>query len=479
MTFSDAATQQREREAQALKRFLSYCLIGSLGLHGVALFLKVNPNQSLDEPEEITIVVTQPLEPEVEPEPVPPEESVALEDVPEPVSSEPPSEPLSTTLLEEPIAPPPPSQSVAAPTAPVEATEEETVEEPTEDVLTETDSQPEPSAATVPTPDPNRRSVQDLLQNLRRNRQPARSTATERSGDSSNPSNATAATGNESTATAPASPGVITEPGTGSEEDGDSSEGGAASCRSCPQVNYPRSALEAGAEGRVRVIAETDEQGRVVGVTLIESSGNADLDQAVLEQVRREYEFDGAGAGAAIPIEVDMTIEGSDYNREAAERGQRTEVELPAQAAEEPSETPETAAESTEPDAPAATSIEPQLEPSLIPTPETDEQPQIIDSSPVPSSPASPPASETEAQPEVSDTPEVTEPEPLPELLDEPIEPEPPVEPEISEPLPESFLEEPLVEPEILPPPAEPEAYEPELAPEPALEVAPSSQPQS
>lgn len=437
MAFSDAATRQREREAHTLKQFLTYCLVGSLGLHGVALLFKINPKSPLNEPEEITIIVSEAIEPEVEPEPDSAileepiiENELPLSDVSEPVTNE----PLSTAMIAEPVTPLPPSASIAPlpepvaeerpPAAPVP--DEQPVDIPTTDVPTAPDNPPE--APTVASPEPStstpRRQSTGLLEALRRNR--LRSTLERSTGSSRD----TAAEPRQESSTTP-NPGIIAP--SSPEANGENPGSGAASCRNCPEVDYPENALRAGAEGRVRVVAETDAQGRVVSVILMESSGNPDLDQAVLEQVRREYEFDGAGAGTTIPIEIDMTIEGSDYNREVTERGERTEVELPATATE-PSETPESAAVEPIDPSPSAdpapveplSTPEPEPEPTREPAsesepaspPTTTRQPEIIDSFPVPSELDPSLLAPEEPQPAPSVAPSFTELELAPEVTD-------------------------------------------------------------
>jgi TonB family protein len=460
MALSKTAAQQREQEIHALKRFLAYSLIGSLGLHGVALLFKINPPQSAKEPapEEITIIVSEPIEsPVVEDSQVP--EVTELSEDSAPSAPPPASLETATTLLEEPIAPPAPTEPVTD--SPVQ---EETLLESVvpEEVPATPTPENRPAIDRPQTTEP-RQSMQDFLQQLRRNRQQSSETATDsddRPADSIAPSTAPDSNGTDATATAPSPPG-----------NGGTGEGVSASCRSCPTIDYPDSALSAGAEGRVRVVAETDEQGRVIGVTLTESSGNAELDQAVLEQVRQEYEFNGVSAGSAIPIEIDMTIEGSDYNREVQQRGERTEVELPSSAPtevveESPPQTaaePETETESLDP----GTLVDP---PTPLSSPDTDPEPSHL--------PSPDPTAETEAEPELpttapSEAP-LSSPEPsnaADELLieDVPAE-EAPAEDVLVEPSVDFFDSPPELSPELPQAPLEPEPA-PEPIAEPSLEI--------
>lgn len=213
--------------------------------------------------------------------------------------------------------------------------------------------------------------------------------------------------------------------GAGSREaSGEASASRQIACRSCPKPEYPTAALESGAEGSIRVNVEVDENGRVVGVSLVGSSGNADLDQAVLETVREQYEFEGVGdGGATIPIEVDMTLDGSDFNRRARERGDQTSIETQAPApVAEPAPRP---IEST-PAAPTVAPIE------LLPTPSP------TSAEPTPSvSPSEP----MEGMP-------VANPEPI-----SPVEPDPSASASQSEPLrPEAApMSEPMANPDPIP----------------------------
>jgi TonB family protein len=181
---------------------------------------------------------------------------------------------------------------------------------------------------------------------------------------------------------------------------------------------------------------DVDANGNVIGVILTGSSGNAALDQAVLETVREQYEFQGVGSGgASIPIEVDMTLEGSDANRAAREQGERREVTVPSAAPVAEDSSPTEAATEVPQASPQAAPTEP-LNPSSAtdPTPQSpeaaSEEPQPTESSPVPSTESSPLLPEETPLPEVAPaSPEsVLEPEPIPEAIpSEPayVEPEP------------------------------------------------------
>jgi TonB family protein len=201
-------------------------------------------------------------------------------------------------------------------------------------------------------------------------------------------------------------------------------------CRRCPSPEYPRSALQAAAEGRVQMAVDLDSQGRVVGVRLANSSGNTELDRAVLETVRQRWRFEGVRGGASnVPVEVYMTVDESELNQRAQDWGDRTAIEIPdagfatsSEAAPEavPESVPESVPENT------GASIRPQQ-----PTPESSPA-SIPQSVPTPVS-APIPSTLPESEPEMIPEPipaAVSEPDPapIPESVPEP-EPEPFVEP--------------------------------------------------
>ena len=118
-------------------------------------------------------------------------------------------------------------------------------------------------------------------------------------------------------------------------------------CQNCVRPEYPESALESGAEGQPVVSVDINPDGSVRSVTLTRSSGNPAIDQAAI-QAARNSRFQPVSGGASVPIEYDLTIEGSRRNREAQRRGERQSVEVPT----EPSPTPEAAASESTPTTP-------------------------------------------------------------------------------------------------------------------------------
>jgi TonB family protein len=194
-------------------------------------------------------------------------------------------------------------------------------------------------------------------------------------------------------------------------------------------------------EGTVKVMVDYDENGNVVSATLVDSSGHTVLDEAVLETVRERYRLrDNSGSGSTV-LSVDMTIDGSDFNREAQERGDRREVNIPPPhpvAAEEvPTNEATTPTETTPPaiapsesvlrDVPPESPSPEPAEPPVAPSPEaattqTPSAPSVLEAVP----------SVLEAVPS-PEAPAVLQPAPEPTYV-------PPPEP-VNEPLPEPVYE--------------------------------------
>ncbi|GAB4384566.1 MAG: hypothetical protein Kow00121_48270 [Elainellaceae cyanobacterium] len=511
MTFSDTVAQQRDQQEKRLKRFITYSLAGSLALHGVFLLSKVRYWQpEASEPEEIAIIVTESLEQEPIEETPPaefsepaPESDLATADtgLVEPGAATfveaPPAPPVSEPLAEkEPIAEEEPEPQPAVPITEdeiendlAEEQVEDIAEEPTEEPLAESDEE-----VAEATPEP--RDFSNLLEELRRARQQTRQTR-QTATESSTPSSTSGVTPNNPSEAGDRSPTAAIGP-TGLSSGSDSSEGsdtgtapasGAGDdsgqggqrevrCRGC-DFDYPESAN--GAEGTAQVVVETDEQGRVISVTLSGSSGNPELDQAALEQARERVRLQGARAGESYPIEIDFVQPGSEAAERAEERGDRTSITV---------SDPEPAAETPELADPAtATNQSPEPQPSISPEPGAESPSGAVIETPEPlvtpeggMAPEPEPSSVSpEATPEATPDAaiETLEPEPalVPELpweAEPSFETTPDLEPEVPvapEPIPE-VISEPVFPSESLPPSTLPEPV-PDLAPLP--EAAPES----
>jgi TonB family protein len=460
MALPEFANQKREQERKSLKVLLTRTLAASLALHVGLLLLNIKPlwTATTPESEEIAIVITEDEEPEEELIKEPPEEelltggsggspAVAPVEAVEPVAL---AEPVPLAPIPEPLVEPSP-----------QPTEEPIAESPVEPSPTPTATPTEqPTATPTPTAPTPQRSIQDLLNQLRRDRD-----ARSRSAAVGTPSLPSGTGTGEGTGLVNGS-GDGTGNGTGNGSgDGSSNGSGNGSgdgdgeaaaprspgqgrriaCRNCPDVDYPEEALRQRQEGTVKVLVDYDENGNVIGATLVDSSGHTVLDEAVLETVRERYRLRDTGGSGSTVLSIDMTIDGSEFNQQAESRGDRRAVDIPppAPVAEEPT--------------PSDTAAEPIADP-IIPAPTND----------TPTTPA--PESPQEAAAPAA-------PVPLPDPIADP-QPEPPAaapEPAYVPP-PEPAYEEP--DPVPLPEPIY-EAPAPESAPaeapppEPAAPVAP------
>lgn len=364
MTFSSTVAQQRAQQTSTLKRFVTYSLVGSLAVHGLGMFLKVSQSTVSEDltPDEITIVVTEPpLETLPEETPMAPPEP----QLPATASTTATNPAPTATVVETPTAPPeeapvdePEPQPTPVAELPIEADTEETIAD--ESVPEATSDEPTETVAEAL--EPRDRNLRDLLNDLRQSRPSSTNMPTpgrEPGGFAPNQFNRPGIGDEETAAVGPTSPGIETNPGTepGGEDAGDRSPRGSRSreisCQGC-DFDYPDEAD--GAEGQAQVIVETDDQGRVISVTLSRSSGNAALDRAALEQARRRVRLNNAQAGESYPIEIDFVQPDSDAARRARERGDRRSITIT-----EPE--PETAAEPT----PGATQSPTGQTPSSLP----------------------------------------------------------------------------------------------------------------
>lgn len=307
MMRSEEVDQQRTKEFKALKRFVGGSLIGSLLLHSMVLSLKTNDRWSLKniEPTEIAIVPPKPL-----PSPQPPE-------LPEPETPEPETP--------EPETPMPPIRPELSSTA---EAEQQIRPQPTPAL---------PQAVGTPEGRPDVAANESPLVGsglaegeggfsegigLNRSNSPIRGSG---GGARRGVPGGDPAAVPESEPVSPPSSAPTPAPESDSE---DSSRW--AVCRRCPPPDYPRNALQSGLEGRVQVTVDIDRRGRVTGVRLANSSGDAALDRAVLETVQEQWRFENIVGGAEdVPVEVYMTVNGSELHQQAEAWGEQTAVEVP------------------------------------------------------------------------------------------------------------------------------------------------------
>jgi len=380
MSLSPTATQQRDRQVSFSRPLLAWSAAGSLALHGglLPVILLLARQDPPAQPAAIELVFTEPVEPVVEelPEPEPAIFDEATQD--------------NTPV---PLQPQPESFASAPTSASVQEVPDTTVDEVAEPDVSEPSSNP----------------LDNLLASIRQRRPsstqgtPSASTdgtASTGTADSSAPSSNPSGTGSE-VATGPSSSGPPS-PSPGPRT---------VACRSCPKPSYPRSALDAGVEGTISIMVDINSNGNVTSATLVGSSGNSALDQAALSTVRRRWRFQPIRGGASgVVVSVVMSIQGSDLNQRATERGDRESVEIPSpdvateeDNTEESAESPDPSGESPSEDASNAPSTGP-VAPDDAPeataepiSPETVSQPEPT--------PAPEPASEApEPQPESSES---------------------------------------------------------------------------
>ncbi|MBF2050438.1 MAG: TonB family protein [Leptolyngbya sp. IPPAS B-1204] len=291
--------RQRAKETTGLRRFVGTSLLASLFLHVLVLSLQADRRWSLKPktPTEVTIV---PPEPRVSPSPqvLPSPEPI---NQPEPLPSAPP-ELSAPTESEQPIPPLP--QATTTP-----------------------EGRPEVAVNESPLVGSGLAEGTGGFSegiSLNRSDSPIRGSGggARRGVPGGDPGIAPTPV-NPPPATAPSpAPSPLAPPETNSRW---------AVCRRCPSPDYPRTALQSGREGRVLVTVDLDRRGRVTGVRLADSSGDAELDRAVLNTVRKQWRFEAIPGGAEnLPVEVYMTVNGSELNQQAQVWGNQTAVEVPA-----------------------------------------------------------------------------------------------------------------------------------------------------
>jgi len=504
MTFSSTVAQQRQKQTVTLQRFIT-------SLHGLGLFLKVAQppvNEEIAQ-EEITIVVTEP------PEELPPEETEIVPDPQAPaVATAPPAATTpSTTVVETPVETAPPEEPVVEEDVVEEdVVEEDVVEEPeplpspvadvpvdevVEDIPEEVLEEPTETIAATPP----RRNLRDLLNDLRQSQETTNPVADAPVSDASptrgprgfdpsqfsRPGTAEGVT----TAAGPTTSGTGTSPAPSAPQgEGDRPNPGSSSreisCRGC-DFDYPEEAD--GAEGQAQVVVETDEQGRVISVTLSRSSGNAALDRAALQQARERVRLNNARAGESYPLEIDFVQPNSDAARRAQERGDRRSItvndpepivtesptpptnpveqadqvtpdeapsspELPVTSSPQPSSTPNATQDEEQPQENRPESTTPEV----VTTPET---PDPVQSSPSPrpsSSPAPSPTPSVRPSPAATRSPAAPQPAAAPPERPAPPPPSapPPPPPVNTAPPPRPVSAPPTAQPPSTPPPPEP-----------------------
>lgn len=406
MSLSEICVQQHQHEQSKLKLLLLWGLFGSVAAHGIALGLSQVKlwQDPADELEPIELIVA---EPQTRPVPDPPEPVKLSTQTNDPVAaaaSAPP--PAAVTTPSTTMSPPVQPVALESPEPLTDTQAESAIEEPQGTV--------DPDAMVTEPAAAQSGSLRDLFQRLRESQ----------AGSGSSPS-ATAGGGRVPNAAAGSSPGGAPSR-SASNGRGQGQGSRTIACENCVRPNYPQSALAAGVEGQPKVSVDINPDGSVRSVTLTRSSGNAAIDQAAIQAARRSR-FRPVSGGASVPIEYDLTIEGSRRHRDARRRGERQAVNL----------TPDPASTADTEAAPAASA------PPASPTPSA---PSTSGDETSPSRPTAPPVS---SEPRVP-APAVREPAPAAAPAAVPT-PAPALAPEPAPPAPMPNSPEPVEEPPTYP----------------------------
>ncbi|MCW5313487.1 TonB family protein [Nostoc sp. KVJ3] len=371
MSFSGITVEQRSKEVEALKSFLTYSLIGSLALHigvlssGIGNYLTRVPTGE-DEPIEVAIVDSPTTEPEK-----------PLEKIPEEPKKEP--EVVQKQSIE--------TQSVQKPVQ--ELIEKPKIQPVQEQPKQTTQIQPVPQQPrqttqiqSVPQQPKQTTQIQPVLQQPRQttqNSQPTdgkiapkpfipMTTVAPQSGGGGGNSVLTGNSGSSGVGLSTGSGG-----GSGSGSGGGSGSGigsgsgsgigsgsgsgigsgsgngvgnrptvataptppkinssgngnGRAACREC-NAKYPEAARRRGVEGRVEVAVDTDAQGNVTNVRVARSSGNRDLDEETMRQARDWKLKPAEGGRQGVSIATEFAIKGSSRSRQVQERQAQRQAE--------------------------------------------------------------------------------------------------------------------------------------------------------
>ncbi|ARV59425.1 hypothetical protein BZZ01_13030 [Nostocales cyanobacterium HT-58-2] len=389
MSFSSTATEQRGQEAKALRTFLAFSLIGSLGLHtgvlasGIVnnIFQKVQEVEK--EPIEVAVIDTPPAPKPVEEskELVKPRQEAPKAKIIEPIK--PPSvEQPKPVLPEKTVVVPPkppvlPKQTVIVPQKPrvqpqklVTPPLEKPIPKPQPEIpqpLTQTQSKPE--SAPKPQADENLKQTLRDLQNSKAtqggggggggggNSPPIATGSGEGTVRSGTGTGTGIGSGSGSGIGTGVGSGIGTGIGSGSGSGigtgsgsgigsgkGSSTEVATrprpripaasrlnfADCVRC-DIKYPERAKQQGIEGRPGVAFDVDKNGKVNNVRLIRPSGHRELDEALVEQAR-DFKLNSAAAGRQnVQLTANFTLAGSRNNREALKRQRERQEKLEAQ----------------------------------------------------------------------------------------------------------------------------------------------------
>ncbi|KYC40937.1 hypothetical protein WA1_25320 [Scytonema hofmannii PCC 7110] len=378
MSFSGTALQHREKESKALRTFLTFSLVGSLGLHigvlasGIVNLLTRVP-EIKEEPIEVVVVEEaaaieknkpaeepiKPVKPRVEQLPkvpqAPKQEVVKTIKTPivEPIK---PVEPVPVPQKETAIVPRKleikPQKIARIVTPPVE----KPTPKPQPKVIEPTNTQSQPNLAPKQQPD------DDLTQKLRelRNVKPTRGgggggglpiATGSGSGVVATGSGGGTGTGIGSGTGSGIGSGTGSGIGSGTGSGIGSETGSGTQVATAPRprpavtkfdfvdcvkcdLKYPERAERRGIEGKPGITFDVDNNGNVINIKLTRPSGHNELDEALMNQARK-FKLNSAAAGKQnVQLVANFTKPGSRQNREALKRQREKEERRRQQQAE-------------------------------------------------------------------------------------------------------------------------------------------------
>ncbi|MEA5601718.1 TonB family protein [Nostoc sp. UHCC 0252] len=344
MSFSGTTVEQRSKEVEALKSFLTYSLIGSLALHigvlssGITNYLTRVPTEE-DDAIEFAIVDSPTPEPEKPVEKIPEEPKKLPEVIQKQSIVTPPVQKPVQEVIERPKIEPiqkQPQQTTQNP-QPVQQPQQTTQnpqpanrEIAPKPVIPVTTAAPQGGGSGVALG-----SGSGIAVGTNSGTGTGGGTGTGTGGGigSGTGTGIGSGTGNQTVnrppvATAPIAPiapiapTAPTPPKTNTSGNGN----GRAACREC-NAKYPEAARRRGVEGRVEVAVDSDAQGNVTNVRLTRSSGNRELDEAQLRQAREWKLKPTEGGRKGVSIATEFAIQGSRRSRQVQERKRQREAE--------------------------------------------------------------------------------------------------------------------------------------------------------
>jgi periplasmic protein TonB len=302
MSTSQFCIQQRQQEQQRVRKLLWLGLASSIALHGIlAVALPrqlANKAPQVKKPMELILVdkpkpKPKPKETAIVPKPKPePPQQKAPEPKPEPPKPpEPKPEPPQQKSPEPKSEPPKPPEPQAKPKPEVSQPKA-----PTPKKILTSNLPPIPKAPTVPQPESESAIAPAPVKNSPNVKESSSNVATN-SPLATSESESTESTGDE--------PGIA--------------------CVSNCEPEYP-DALE-GAEGSAGVKLTIDPQGNVIGAELASADSNSQVNREALLAARQmEFSSPPGGNTASVQVEINFTLEGSDYDRLAREQERKEQA---------------------------------------------------------------------------------------------------------------------------------------------------------